>query len=97
MRDLHEVNCDGTILDLTKHGIREAAEMGKRIVWNHKGLRRLVPPAIIESELQLYDEYRSRSRQLDALPERIGQVIWGQTILLPVVESRDLDRFDTKT
>lgn len=93
----HEVNCDADILDLTKHDIQIAMSMGKRIIWNHKGLRRLVPPAIIESELQLYEDYKSRLRVGDRMPERVGRAIWDQTIQLPAVESRDPDQIDIKS
>lgn len=97
MRSLHEVNWDGDMLDLTKHGIQVAASMNLRIIWNHKGMRRLVPDDIIEAELRLLQEYMVRRRQYDTLPERVGQVVWAQTIPVPEAAPRDPDQIDIKS
>lgn len=92
----HEVNCDADMLDLTKHDIQIAVSMGKQIIWNHKGLRRLVPMPIVEYEIQLFEDYKSRLRVGDRVPERVGRVIWEQTVPVSEDAPRDRDQIDTK-
>lgn len=93
----HEVNCDADTLDLTTREIRWAISQGEQIIWNHKGLRRLVPATIVVSELRLFDDYKSRLRVGDRVPERVGKVIWDQTVPVPEDESHDQDSLDTGT
>jgi len=91
------IQCDSDMLNLTQERIRSAVKAGHRILWDYKGMRSLVPLAIIEAELRLFDDYKSRLRVGDLMPERVGKVIWAQTIPVPEVELRDPDQTDIKS
>jgi hypothetical protein len=70
------------ILDYDVEKLRQAAESGGVLYWNHGGLVGKVPNAVLRDTLSVYDDYvRLRERHPDAVPPQDAGVIrWEQTV-----------------
>ena len=69
--------------------IHKAFLDGHRIIWNHKGMRGVVPPAVLEAHYTLLAEYKSRLRAYDAMPQSVGVLIWDCVVLVLPRETPD--------
>lgn len=56
---------------------------GHRIIWNHKGMRGVIPPAILESHYDLLAAYQSRLRDYDVAPPDVGRLRWECVVRVP--------------
>ena len=84
MKSQFDFDFDADVLNLILGSRLHAAyERGDRVIWNNKGMRGVIPPAILESQFGLMSNYDSRLRSYDRMPEEIGQVNWGCVVLVP--------------
>lgn len=70
------------ILDYDVEKLRQTAESGGVLYWNHDGLVGKVPNAVLRDTLSIYDDYtRLRERHPDAEPPKeLGIIRWEQTV-----------------
>lgn len=97
MKSRLEIRYDGEPLDVARADIRQAHEDGWRVVWNHKGLRGIIPPAVLVAIYSIVDAYRSNRRQRDAVPPALALVTWAQVVPIPGAGSHDPVRPDKGT
>lgn len=84
MKSQYNFYADTEVMTLALHNaIHNAFVDGHRIIWNHKGMRGVIPTAILESVYGLLKDYGSRTRSLDAVPEGVGKVEWASTVRVP--------------
>ena len=84
MKSVYEFVWDGDVVELRDRvNLRKAYLDGHRIVWNHKGMRGVIPPATLEAAFDLIDAYESRLRQYDMVPEGVGLIGWESVVLVP--------------
>lgn len=94
MKSLYEFNLDGEVLYLFLHPEIRKHFPHHRIVWNHKGMRGVIPPPILEAQYALWDEYKSRLRALDEIPPSVGVVSWDAVVPIPPHDPPLPDRTD---
>lgn len=87
MKSQYELRWDGEVLDLRVHpNIRKAMAADHRVIWNHKGMRGVIPPALLTAQFQLLDAYSSRLRSHDAAPPGVGLVYWESVVRVPSLD-----------
>ena len=82
MKSQYNIYEDGATLELTER-VRIAYEDGHRIVWNHNGMRGVIPPAILEAQFSLMRDYSARPRNCDRIPPGVGVVEWQVVVRIP--------------
>lgn len=63
--------------------IRRHHEKGQRIIWNNKGQRGVVPPAVLDQTYSLLDDYAKRLRPYDTVPPDVGLLHWESVVPIP--------------
>lgn len=88
MKSVYEFVWDGEVLDLLgQKNIRKNWKAGHRIVWNHRGMRGVIPPAVLEAHFTLIGEYGSRLRDYDQMPPSVGLLSWDCVVQVPPHET----------
>jgi hypothetical protein len=82
-RAVHEFRCDETQVHITDYGIIGANDEGARVVWNHHGMRHLIPDMVITNARYAYEDYTKRRYTQDKIPPHVGLIVWEQTVRLP--------------
>lgn len=87
MKSVYEYRYDGTYLRLENHPNIRKNFPESRIVWNMMGMRGVIPPALLEAEFKLMDEYGSRLRDYDQMPPGVGLLSWDCVVRVPPHET----------
>lgn len=92
MKSQYNFYADTEVVTLALHNaIHNAFVDGSRIVWNHKGMRGIIPTAILEAAYGLLSDYESRTRTLDEKPSWVGMVPWESTVRVPPHDPKSPD------
>lgn len=82
-RPVHEFNHDIEMILVTNPRIRIAGASGLRLIWNMKGLRRIIPDGVFDNAMTLLEDYQSRIRAFDRVPKSVGLIYFEQCVEIP--------------
>ena len=91
-----EIFCDRIVASVLRYKLERAFNLGRRVIWCYKGLRREVPREALENAIDLLHDWEQNATKRDNPPAHVGVILWEQTVPLPASEggSRDPEPAD---
>ena len=86
-----EIFCDKTSASVLRYKLERAFNLGRRVVWNHKGLRKEIPRDVLENAIDLLHDWEMQATKRDNPPAHIGVVLFEQCVPLDENEKKALD------